>query len=157
MSFCLYRCYAADGDLLYVGQSSDPVGRMRHHACVREWWPEVERVVVCKSGFEREADARRAEAFAIAWEAPRENVHGAIRCRFAIRRAGGIRRVMKEQGRSMTWLARRIGVSRTTLYAWEGGLSPVPSWAAERAEALLGVPAADLFERLVPHDDEVEA
>ncbi len=148
MSYRLYRCYDVRGDLLYVGQSSDPQARMRHHACVMTWWPEVGRVVVCTSGFEREADARRAEALAIAWEAPRENVHGAIRWKLTAKRAGSIRRVMREQGRQMTWLARQVGVSRSTLYAWEDGSSAVPLRAAETVESLLGVPAAELFGRV---------
>ena len=55
---------------------------------------------------------------------------------------------MAEQGRSMTWLAGYLGVRRATLYAWCDDTHPAPLWAAEKAGRVLGVPAADLFERI---------
>lgn len=157
MSFCLYRCYAADGDLLYVGQTMRPAGRLKGHALNSRWWPEVDRVTA-HSGFPDLASVRRAEALAIAWEAPRENVRGAILGpgeRPAETPAlTGLRAVMKEQGRFMGWLAREIGVSRVSLYDWANGKTAVPARVAEQVSTLLGVPAADLFERLAPRDRE---
>lgn len=146
MIYRLYRAYDADGDLLYVGQSVNPEARMKHHEALSSWWPEAQRIVICKSGFTDERAARRAEAFA--WEAPRENVRGAIRWAPQLRRAGGFRRVMQEQGRQVAWLARQLGVSRATLYLWADGIHPAPSREAEQVGRLLGVPAADLFERI---------
>ena len=39
----LYRLFAADGTLLYVGVARDVPDRLRHHAREKEWWPEVVR------------------------------------------------------------------------------------------------------------------
>ena len=49
-------------------------------------------------------------------------------------------RVLQEQGRSQTWLARRTGIARNTLYCYGMGRRRTPdAWLVKAAEAL-GVP-----------------
>jgi predicted GIY-YIG superfamily endonuclease len=68
----LYRLYAEDGELLYVGITEHPERRLRHHALKKEWWPEVARQEV--RSYQTRADAARAEHAAITRENPRYNV-----------------------------------------------------------------------------------
>jgi hypothetical protein len=42
----LYRCFDADGRLLYVGISSSITARMRNHRYQSSWFPLVARVTV---------------------------------------------------------------------------------------------------------------
>lgn len=63
--YCVYRCYAGDGALLYVGCTSNYVKRRKQHRERSDWFCEVARVDV-----EAHADHRQAldaEAVAI-WE-----------------------------------------------------------------------------------------
>ena len=39
----LYRLYSAEGNLLYVGITSDPARRFSQHAGEKKWWPQVVR------------------------------------------------------------------------------------------------------------------
>lgn len=68
----LYRMFDADGQLLYVGISVNPMSRMKHHASAQPWWEEV-------SGIDLEKYATRdqvmeAERRAVENENPRYNV-----------------------------------------------------------------------------------
>lgn len=67
----LYRLYAGDGALLYVGVTKDPPGRWRHHRSQKPWWPEVcdKRLTWCHD----EREALIAEREAIRTERPRYN------------------------------------------------------------------------------------
>lgn len=56
-----------------------------------------------------------------------------------------LRAVLYEQGRSLVWLARNVGVSRQVIYLWAWGEKRVPAWRAREIERLLGVPASQLF------------
>ncbi len=47
-------------------------------------------------------------------------------------------------GRSVAWLARQLGVTRTTVYLWARGMGVTRDRARE-IERLLGVPASQLF------------
>lgn len=70
----VYRCHAADGQLLYVGCTVAPLTRLQSHKATTWWWPQVEnwRLTV----FPTKAYALRREAHAIRTEAPRWNVRG---------------------------------------------------------------------------------
>lgn len=73
----IYRFYAADGALLYIGQSTKAYERVRQHAKGKDWFPEASSVT-----FERvpAAEVLRREAEAIRAERPRYNiVHRAVR------------------------------------------------------------------------------
>jgi len=71
-STVLYRLYAEDGELLYVGITRHPERRLRSHEASKSWWPEV-AVREIRSYRTRE-DAARAEHAAIVRENPRYNV-----------------------------------------------------------------------------------
>jgi hypothetical protein len=52
------------------------------------------------------------------------------------------RSILDEQGRTLTWLGLRTGVSRATVYAYsQGQRRPPEAWLAKAADAL-GVPVA---------------
>lgn len=67
----VYRCFATDGQLLYVGSSSNPLQRLTDQRSERFWAQEVATVTV--TWFASVADARAAEAAAIAAELPKWN------------------------------------------------------------------------------------
>lgn len=54
------------------------------------------------------------------------------------------REVLREQGRTLTWLAERTGVARVTVFAYSQGVrQPPKAWLARTAE-VLGVPLSVL-------------
>lgn len=54
------------------------------------------------------------------------------------------RRILREQGRSLAWLADRTGVARPTVYAYSRGVRrPTKAWL-ERTAVALGVPLEEL-------------
>lgn len=67
----LYRLYDANGELLYVGISDDPHGRMSGHASDKPWWPDVARKTLVWYAHRTQADT--AETIAIGLERPRYN------------------------------------------------------------------------------------
>lgn len=70
----VYRCFDADGALLYVGQTQDAVARMAQHAYSAFWATEVTRVkITAHSGRET---ARDVERDVIRDENPRFNSQG---------------------------------------------------------------------------------
>lgn len=68
----VYRAYTADGELLYVGLSMNPVARTHAHAHDKPWWCEVATIAL--EHFTSRAEASQAEGQAIATECPRYNV-----------------------------------------------------------------------------------
>jgi predicted GIY-YIG superfamily endonuclease len=68
----LYRCYAEDGSLLYVGVTDDLRGRLGGHERQKPWWPEVARKTV--AWYDSRLDGEQAEAAAINDEHPVHNV-----------------------------------------------------------------------------------
>lgn len=71
----LYRHFDADGALLYVGISVDPVARAKSHQAGSPWWEFVSSSDV--DWYLTEVDAAAAERRAIAEEAPIFNKAGA--------------------------------------------------------------------------------
>lgn len=71
----LYRLYAANGDLLYVGIAYDPRVRWAQHRADKAWWPEVYRYAL--EWHPTRSRALKVEKDVIARERPRHNVHGA--------------------------------------------------------------------------------
>lgn len=70
----LYRAFAADGSLLYVGISLHAMQRLYSHARRSTWWPEVTNVTVER--FPTRRAAQKAELAAIRRERPRYNIDG---------------------------------------------------------------------------------
>ncbi|MFJ1869942.1 GIY-YIG nuclease family protein [Streptomyces chartreusis] len=69
----VYRLYAADGTLLYIGSAYDPEGRCKAHRKL-PWWPLVARRA--EEWFESRGGAYRAEMKAIAAEGSQHNAMG---------------------------------------------------------------------------------
>lgn len=68
----VYRCFDADGQLLYVGCSMKPEERMKEHRKFRGWW--TDRVAqITLEGFPDQASGLAAEKHAIQTEHPRYN------------------------------------------------------------------------------------
>ena len=67
----VYRCYGADGGLLYIGSTVNRGWRMTHHASTTPWWPEVADVRY--EDYPTIAMARAAERMAIITEHPSRN------------------------------------------------------------------------------------
>jgi predicted GIY-YIG superfamily endonuclease len=71
MKYALYRCFDADGVLLYVGCSMTLMARVRTHNQHTTWFNRVH--VITLTWFNNNADVHRAEALAITIERPSEN------------------------------------------------------------------------------------
>lgn len=67
----VYRFYATDGALLYVGCSGAILARLYSHECATWWWKEVASTT--QVHYSDKASALAAEATAIRDEAPRYN------------------------------------------------------------------------------------
>lgn len=70
----LYRVFDRQGQLLYVGITSNIGSRISQHSLTKEWWVEVDRVHV--EMFESRQLARSAELAAIRSEQPIWNIEG---------------------------------------------------------------------------------
>lgn len=70
--FRVYRCWAEDGTLLYVGQTAEGTARLRQHETGTPWWPEVASVSWERFSSREEMD--EAERAAIRAESPVHNV-----------------------------------------------------------------------------------
>lgn len=68
----MYRLWAADDSLLYIGITDRGREREREHARTKSWWPEVHHVTV--EHIATRAELRFREAEAIRKERPRYNV-----------------------------------------------------------------------------------
>lgn len=71
----VYRLYACDGTLLYVGVTNDPIRRWKQHAAERPWWSEVDHLALVPFG--SAASARYMERQIIRSERPLYNVQHA--------------------------------------------------------------------------------
>lgn len=67
----LYRFYADDGTLLYVGITNNPGNRFNQHGADKPWWHEVRGITM--EPYPDRASVLAAEARAIAVENPRYN------------------------------------------------------------------------------------
>src|SRR4051794_31971550 len=73
----VYRLYHCDGSLIYVGFTCDPLQRFRQHAKTKDWWMEVDHILVVPFGSER--DARLTERQIIRDERPLYNIQHTTR------------------------------------------------------------------------------
>jgi predicted GIY-YIG superfamily endonuclease len=72
MKTALYRYFAADGHLLYVGVSNRPLARLEQHKRTHDWTVEVCRITI--EWLADRASAIRAEQEAIQDESPEHNL-----------------------------------------------------------------------------------
>ena len=72
----LYRHFAADGVLLYVGISLSPTYRLAQHRASSDWFGQIARVEI--ESFSSKEEALAAERMAIASEKPRYNRAGTV-------------------------------------------------------------------------------
>lgn len=71
LGVAIYRHYAADGELLYVGASLKPIQRLETHKAMSPWFYEIATVTI--EWLEVGVDAHAAERKAIHDEAPKYN------------------------------------------------------------------------------------
>ena len=69
----LYRFYAADGRLLYVGQTADPGKRFAKHSVTHAWWRAVDKITL--EHYTTPALVKEAERQAIERDRPYYNSH----------------------------------------------------------------------------------
>lgn len=72
----LYRYFASDGQLLYVGVTKNPFDRQSHHAQNQPWWTEVSTATF--QHFTNRDLALDAETYAIGAELPKYNKAGPV-------------------------------------------------------------------------------
>lgn len=72
MRTALYRLYAADGTLLYIGVTGNLLARFRDHRYKKAWWPQVAGMRLDYYG--SHAEAEEAESAAVRSESPVHNV-----------------------------------------------------------------------------------
>lgn len=118
MSRCaLYRHYDAEGRLLYVGMSVNPMRRLHVHSGVSPWFPQIARVEM--QWFDSSAEAEAAETAAIRTERPLFNIadrRGAQRLGRTFPRkewAGPLGAWMRANGIKQRDLAQRLGISNS--------------------------------------------
>jgi predicted GIY-YIG superfamily endonuclease len=75
----VYRVFASDGTLLYIGSTLDLDMRFQRHSTHSEWFPEARRITI--EWIQGLNAARAAEAAAIAAEHPKYNRAGTSRDR----------------------------------------------------------------------------
>lgn len=69
---CVYRCYSATGELLYVGCTIKATQRIERHRYDSKWFLEVASITI--EHFDLWNDAYAAETLAIIEESPKYNV-----------------------------------------------------------------------------------
>lgn len=110
----VYRLYDADGGLLYIGSSCNPVRRYRDHYS-KPWWPLVARRV--EEWHPTQTDAYAAEMKAIAAEGPAHNHMGTPRyvppSQKAAARRAGIQGELSVKG-----IMAKHGISRQSLHTY---------------------------------------
>lgn len=133
----LYRLYAADDSLLYVGIAGNPGRRWEQHAGVKPWWGHVSRTT-CEHFPTREA-AARAELVAIRTENPKHNIAGArgprIGSAVPTRTPPNPETAPYRPGTLWTWKNKRSGHARTErielLWELNGSTISDDYWAHE--------------------------
>ena len=72
MRTALYRLYAADGMLLYIGVTGELSVRFYYHSREKRWWPQVHGKRI--TWYDDRAEAEEAERCAILGENPVHNI-----------------------------------------------------------------------------------
>lgn len=141
----VYRCYGAEGALLYIGMTGDVTRRMIQHRCNSPWGRSVVRIEV--TIHQSREEAFRVEAEEITLRSPKWNGLTVETQRPRKKRqpfdmaASSFGRALIEAGGNMTataW-AERFGVSRPYLYSLlDGSRQPSLDVAIRIASATNG-------------------
>lgn len=102
----LYRHFAADGALLYVGISLSAVHRLSGHKDHSHWFGDITRVEI--QSFESRAAALAAERVAVKEEKPRHNIHHRWSLRDEAKRSRQQAQIDALRERSRADIVRRI-------------------------------------------------
>ncbi len=62
--------------------------------------------------------------------------------------------VLAEQGRSVAWFCRRVGISRALFYRWQDGSRVPVARHCKRASEVLALPEAVLFVPCESHESD---
>jgi DNA-binding transcriptional regulator YiaG len=114
----LYRHYAADGALLYVGITDGLSSRDKQHRASKHWHDDVAETRT--AWFPIRSEAQKAETKAILQERPLHNVMAV-----PVLKNGTAQRVVEVRsaaGLSQSDFADMIGVKRSRLSLWECGV-----------------------------------
>jgi hypothetical protein len=97
----VYRFFAEDDTLLYIGMTAYLKDRFRDHKRLKPWWPEVARTDI--QWYPDRMEAAQAEAAAIVSEQPRYNIRTALDSSVSpgfpapsVRRSDKVRDILKE-------------------------------------------------------------
>jgi predicted XRE-type DNA-binding protein len=140
----VYRHYAADGSLLYVGLSANPTRRLSEHNSRSGRREEVARIDL--DWFDSKDAAIAAEAQAIRELKPRDNVTGP---RFKREAPNALAQYLADVGMTQTEFAELMGINQATvsklcgkkipsfplairIHEKTGGKVPVTSWEEVR-------------------------
>lgn len=118
MKGVVYRAFAADGELLYIGATVNPGARLHAHGRDRDWWTEVASITL-EHHASRDA-AFAAERRAILGERPRYNrPPGMVAEAEATGLGGRIRKARLGAGLTQAQLAEKIGYCHRSIPGWE--------------------------------------
>jgi predicted RNA-binding Zn-ribbon protein involved in translation (DUF1610 family) len=143
MAGVLYRAFASDGALLYIGATVAPSPRLSQHGYNTAWWSEVATVTL--EHFAERAEAFAAERAAIEAEQPRYNVAHQPAARVLSESEAGRRREARRERRERAE-AERTEFNRATYGC--AGVYVCPNCRHEPARATKGRTLADL---VCPH------
>lgn len=132
----LYRLFGQSGELLYVGITGNPKGRLAVHAAEKPWWKEVDLARTRFETLNSRTEAERAEVGAIRAENPKYNIadHPGKRAEMAARaREVALASMAARRGEDRESLADIDDIEQITdpaERARQAGqrLSAIPSW-----------------------------
>ncbi len=139
----LYRHFAEDGTLLYVGASLRFMDRQYAHTRVSVWWDDVAKVTV--EWFDTKELLMAAEKVAIQNERPLNNLFYLEKIKRPDKYENfppAVRAWMKRRSVGIDNLAYRLGVKKYNLWAMLTRNMEMTPDVTARVEQLVGVPAS---------------
>ena len=133
----LYRYFDANGGLLYIGVSKQPVQRLGEHRG-EDWSGEIARIDVAY--FPTRDAALNAEQIAIARERPRHNRDGPD----VLKPVTGLREMRRLRGIGQIKLAKMLGTRQSAISKWETGTNKPRPNTIKRIAAALDCSPSDL-------------
>lgn len=122
--FRLYRHFAGDGTLLYIGSTINPIIRLGGHRVKSEWFADIRRIEI--EPYATKELLLQAEKAAIQDERPKYNINGKqppprVNVEFFAQMAAWAQRKseilsMISSGVSQAEIARQLGVKRQRIH-----------------------------------------